>query len=214
VQLHTNCVKTEQLAAVQLAAPTFLWDRYDATIQRTLGVMKAADTKVVVQVERSGCSCDGSEDYSGEQFSPDFIALKIVACIVILLSIIEFGVGGAVSSTVVGVVISGAWWGGLISIIAGILALVAYNRAFIIAASVISPIAIIIAAIGAFYDGAARRVLSTTYSSLLSASAGINSIIAISTFVLSIISCVIACRPRKAYGSNETPFVGVAHGDP
>jgi hypothetical protein len=176
--------------------------------------MKAADTTVVVQDQRSGCSCDGSDDYRSEQFSPDFIALKIVACIVILLSIIEFGVGGAASSRMVGVVIPAAWWGGLISIIAGILALVAYNRGFIIAASVISSIAILIAIIAAIYDSAARTLLPTTYSSLLSASAAINSIIAISAFILSIISCVIACRPRKAYGSNETPFVGVAHGDP
>jgi hypothetical protein len=56
--------------------------------------------------------------------------------------------------------------------------------------------------------------LFSTYPNLLGASTGINSIIAISAFVLSIVSCVIACKPREAYGSNETPFVGVAHGEP
>jgi hypothetical protein len=253
--------------------------------------MKPADTKVVLN-RRSGCSCDGSDDYRSEQFSSVFIALKIVACIVIILSIIEFGVGGAASSIVVDT-LTAAWWGGLLSIIAGILALVAYNRGFVIAAIVISSLAIVVAMSGALNDRAARSYfgdvsacssisnagatpvsygsegsykysqkclssagtsavpdvcycsasssisylyysycreytlassaktsgyncgsLFTTYPNLLSASMTINSIITISAFILSIVSCVIACKPRDAYGSNETPFVGVASGDP
>jgi hypothetical protein len=74
IQLHTYCVET-----MRVAAPTFLWELYDVTIQQALGVMKAVETKVVVLKRRVAILHHS----------------VFVACIVIFFLIIEFGVGGA-----------------------------------------------------------------------------------------------------------------------
>lgn len=115
--------------------------------------------KVVTVNPRSGCSCDGSIDYRGEQFSSIFIALKILAFIVVVLSISEFGVGGAASNVVIGQ-LGGAWWGGILSVLAGLLAFFAYNRGYIIAAIVIGSVAILPAISAAYVETLVLALLS------------------------------------------------------
>lgn len=114
--------------------------------------------EVVTVNPRSGCSCDGSIDYRGEQFSSIFVALKILAFIVIVLSITEFGVGGAAANVVIGQ-LGGAWWGGILSVLAGLLAFVAYNRGYIIAALVIGSVAILLAISAAYVETLVLAVL-------------------------------------------------------
>jgi hypothetical protein len=106
----------------------------------------------------AGCTGDnGNGDYKDEQRTPIFVALKAFGCILVMLSIFEFGVAGAASNITLenG---GGFWGGGVLSIIAGFLAVLSRNRGVVIAAIVIGSIAIIIAIYGAVADGAANNI--------------------------------------------------------
>jgi hypothetical protein len=100
---------------------------------------------------RLRCDCDGSDNYKGEHF---FIALSVLACITVIFSILEFGVGGAASNIVLEHTTTSKW-GGIRSVIAGVLALVGYKRGFLI-----SSYAIAVAILGYWNDGLPSFFLS------------------------------------------------------
>lgn len=135
---------------------------------------KVVMSKVVVVAtggnECAGCSGDnGNGDYKDEQRIPIFIALKTFGCLLVALSLFEFGVAGA-ASTIALENTTGFWYGGILSFIAGVLAIFCRNRGTVIAAIVLGSIAIIIAIVGASadsrsYDTVASITACTSQSS-------------------------------------------------
>jgi hypothetical protein len=74
--------------------------------------------------------------------------IKAFGAFSILLSIVEFGVGGTAFTFFTNVK-SGAWWGAIMSFISGVFAIVATNKSVVISVLVLSIIAVIVAAVGA-----------------------------------------------------------------
>lgn len=104
----------------------------------------------------AGCTGDnGTGDYKDEQRTPHFIALKAFGCILVVFSLFEFAVAGAASNVALenG---GGFWGGGILSFIAGFLAIFSRNRGVVIAAIVVGSVGIIIAIVGATADSASR----------------------------------------------------------
>jgi hypothetical protein len=98
------------------------------------------------------CGDNGNGDYKDEQRTSIFVALKAFGFILILLSIFEFGVAGAASN--IALHGTGAFcFAGILSIIAGSLAVFSRNRGVVIAAIVIGSFAILLASIGTSFDG-------------------------------------------------------------
>lgn len=104
----------------------------------------------------AGCTGDnGTGDYKDEQRTPIFIALKAFGCILVAFSVFEFAVAGAASNVMLENT-AGFWYGGLLSFIAGFLAIFSRNRGIVIAAIVLGSIGIIIAIVGATVDSTSR----------------------------------------------------------
>ena len=94
---------------------------------------------------------------------PDVLALEIsirvLGALIILFSVIEIGVGGAAYSFLTNVKV-GAWWGSLLPIAAGVLALIYKPRGILIAAIVVSVIGAVVAVIASAVDGASAFIIS------------------------------------------------------
>jgi hypothetical protein len=78
--------------------------------------------------------------------------LKIGGTFCIIFGIIELGLGGTTYTYLENVKL-GAWWCGILTIVAGCFAAAAYNRGFVVAACVLASISCVITLGGAIIDG-------------------------------------------------------------
>jgi hypothetical protein len=132
------------------------------TFLSTVGPMsKASKVSKVVVVGTSGCCSvdDGTGDYKDEQRTPIFLALRAFGCILVTLSVFEFGVAGAAANITLENA-RGFWGAGVLSIVAGFLAVFPRNRGNVIAAIVIGTFAVILAIFGASADGASHDAVA------------------------------------------------------
>ena len=92
------------------------------------------------------------EELDGITDSMHIMFLRIFGALALLFSIIEFILGGAAWNFLNNSKV-GSWWAGIIAIIAGYLGVAYTTRRRVIATCVISFLAVIVAAVGAAYDG-------------------------------------------------------------
>ena len=122
---------------------------------------------------------DGSRDISWvELFDeiPNSLAIRIISVVIIIFSIIEASIGGAIFNfmfpfnTRYGIGYgTGAWWGSLVSLAAAVIAFIACifdDVKMLVAAGFLSFFAIGPAIVGAVWDGAALAVIKTIRSCL------------------------------------------------
>jgi len=88
------------------------------------------------------------------------LAMRIFGAIIALFSIVQFGIGGAAYGYFTNVKL-GAWWGSILTFVAGILGAYSRPKGTIIAGIVVGSIAFIIAAIGSSVDGVAALVFAS-----------------------------------------------------
>ena len=88
------------------------------------------------------------------------LAMRIFGAIIALFSIVQFGIGGAAYGYFTNVKL-GAWWGSILTFVAGILGAYSKPKGTIIAGIVVGSIAFIIAAIGSSVDGVAALVFAS-----------------------------------------------------
>jgi hypothetical protein len=96
--------------------------------------------------------------------------LKIGGTFCIIFGIIELGLGGTTYTYLENIKL-GAWWCGILTIIAGCFAAAAYNRGFVVAACVLASISTVITLGGAIADG-----ISAEYYQRLTACASIDAV--------------------------------------
>jgi hypothetical protein len=110
-----------------------------------------------------GVACS-SASKTAENEVPDkpqlILAMRIFGAIIALFSIVQFGIGGAAYSYFTNVKL-GAWWGSILTFVAGLLGAYSKPKGTIIAGIVVGSIAFIIAAIGSSVDGVAALVFAS-----------------------------------------------------
>jgi len=99
-----------------------------------------------------------------EKARPDkmglIMALRVFGGILAAFSIVEFGLGTAVYLYFTNVQL-GAWWGAILTFVAGILGLFPKNKGAVIAGIVIGIIGMIVAAVGSTVDGIAALIFAS-----------------------------------------------------
>lgn len=98
------------------------------------------------------------------------IATRVIGAVLIVLSVVEFGVGGTAFGYFTNYS-TGGWWGAIASFIAGILAVISKPRGVTIAGAVISSIGIL-AAIAASYLDAIDFLFFSSLQTCVSSSSG------------------------------------------
>eukprot|EP01038_Epipyxis_sp_PR26KG_P016408 gene16408-22373_t len=83
--------------------------------------------------------------------------MRIFGGILLVLGIVEFGIGGTIYGFLTNVHLGG-WWAGILAVVSAILALVSTNRAVVVTGGVFAGIGIIIAIIAAIVDGLSSNV--------------------------------------------------------
>ena len=97
-----------------------------------------------------------------EEIKIRWTVLRVVGIILIVVSVLQLGVGAKIDNMIVNQQ-SGAWWAGLITLIGGILAVLSpFHVNLMIATSLVVSPAIVSSIIGGFTDG----FLASTYSDL------------------------------------------------
>jgi len=94
--------------------------------------------------------------------SPDMpyaLPMRVLGIFLVLFSIIELGVGGAVYGYLQNVSV-GAWWCAMFTLITGFFAISSKNRNMVIAGCVASVISVILTLVGASVDGSAHSVFA------------------------------------------------------
>ena len=90
------------------------------------------------------------EDFIEDEFA--LMVLKVMGVVVVVFSIIEFGVGGSAFSAFQNVKLGG-WWIGLLSIPAGIGAVFANKRLYVMGTAVLAVLAAVLSFISTVLDG-------------------------------------------------------------
>jgi hypothetical protein len=104
-------------------------------------------TKIVIN-NNEGCCANNDINLD----SVHSLLLKIGGAFCIIFGVIEIGLGGTTYSYLDDLKL-GAWWCGILTIIAGVCAAAAYNRGFVVAACVLASISTVITLIGSIVDG-------------------------------------------------------------
>jgi hypothetical protein len=108
---------------------------------------EVATTKIVI-TQSDGCCANNDINLD----SVHSTLLKIGGAFCIIFGVIELGLGGTTYSYLDGIKL-GAWWCGILTIVAGSCAAAAYNRGFVVAACVLASLSTVITLIGAIVDG-------------------------------------------------------------
>lgn len=91
------------------------------------------------------------------------LALRVTGVILFITSIIEFGLGGSVYSTLSDIQL-GAWWTGVLALVAAVLSIIAANKGLVVAAIVVASFATIIGIVGSSVDGIAATIINSLVS--------------------------------------------------
>jgi uncharacterized membrane protein len=92
-----------------------------------------------------------------EEMKVSWSFLRIIGILLIVLSIVELGIGAKIENTIVNQS-SGSWWAGVVAVIAGACAIVSpWNVNLMIATSLLVSSAIVSSVVGAFIDGVSAQ---------------------------------------------------------
>ena len=122
--------------------------------------------KKVVVANNDGCCANNDIRLD----SVHSFLLKIGGTFCIIFGIVELGLGGTTYTYLENIKL-GAWWCGILTIVAGCFAAAAYNRGFVVAACVLASISTVITFGGAIADG-----ISAEYYQRLTACASIDAV--------------------------------------
>ena len=117
--------------------------------------------QVVLEEARVGC-CDCPDTRLD---SVHVLLMRIIGVLCIIFGLIEFGVGGGIHNYLTNVTY-GAWWCAILTIAAGITAVVSLDRKWVVSTCVFASVSCLITLVGAVLDG----IQSTRFMNLTACS--------------------------------------------
>lgn len=119
--------------------------------------------------QSSARCCPGSPDSSESSDSVHVLLLRIIGSFTLIFGVVEIGLGFGIF-TFLNHMKLGAWWVGIITSIAGLCAIAAFNKGWVTATCVVASAACITAVVGAALDG----IGSLTFQNLTACSSANN----------------------------------------
>lgn len=129
--------------------------------------MKDQEHGAKTQHTEQQCASNGGRvgccDYPDTKLdSTHVLLMRMIGVVCILFGLTELGLGGAIHNYLTNVTF-GAWWGGILTVVAGITAVVSLDRNWVISTGVFASVSCLINYVGAVWDGVqSTRVLNLT----------------------------------------------------